>query len=156
MKPRELLHVLPTAASCRRPADRGDTARLFTDPALNVRLQNGVRVRSLSRCACRAQHIPKSSPFDQPARGICSPPSARHAVPGLPQIVTHFGSFYGFGERERGCRRRRARRTKILRAERVLCDQRRRSIPKKLYSVETGHPHAHPRDRSMAGSCHGS
>jgi hypothetical protein len=36
----ELLHVLPSAASCRRPADRGDTARLFTDPALNVRLQN--------------------------------------------------------------------------------------------------------------------
>jgi len=98
----ELLHVLPTAASCRRPADRGDTARLFTDHSLNVRLQNGLRVRSLRRWACRAQHMPISSTFDQLARGIWCPPSARHAVPGLAQFMTHFGWFYGFGTRGRG------------------------------------------------------
>jgi hypothetical protein len=79
--------------SCRprRPADRGDTARMFADPSLNVRLQSGARVRSLRRWACGAQHMPISSPFDQPARAIWFPPSARHAVPGLPQFVTHFG-----------------------------------------------------------------
>ena len=43
----ELLHVLPTAALFIN----SEPARLFTDPSLNVRLQNGARVRSLRRWA---------------------------------------------------------------------------------------------------------